>query len=229
MKKRILPTILAVLALAAAIFGANYWQKNYLAGITMTKVPVPKADIPPYTLLTADMFAEREYPRALVDQGVYQLFVADLQGSISVETLLAGLPVARRMALPPEQFRLADPSLEVISLPAEATSTVGGQVHIGEMVNIYCLQPAPQQTAGQGQDAGSPPEPVVTFVARVPVVAVLAGSGQPLVSVSSTDSEPKPMEILVVAAPHETVQDILDAIALLEHEGAKLWVTLATP
>jgi hypothetical protein len=37
------------------------------------------------------------------------------------------------------------------------------------------------------------------------------------------------MKILVVAAPQETVQTILDAIALMEHEGATLWVTLATP
>jgi len=33
----------------------------------------------------------------------------------------------------------------------------------------------------------------------------------------------------VVAAPHETVLAILQAIALSQHEGAVLWVTLATP
>ena len=228
MKSRIIQIILGLVAIAAAILGANYWQKNYLAGITMTKIPVPKADIPPYTLLTAEMFTEQEYPRALVEQGAYQLSAADLQGSISVETLLTSLPVAKRMAVPPDQFRLADPSLEVISLPAEATMAVGGQVHIGEMVNIYCLIPALKQT----DENAPPPKPEVAFVARVPVVAVLADSGQPLVSTStqnSQDSQPKPMEILLVAAPPETVQTILDAIALVQHEGASLWVTLATP
>jgi len=229
MKKRILPILLAVLALAAAIFGANYWQRNYLAGITMTRIPVPVSDIPPYTLLSTDMFTLQEYPRALTDQGAYLLSTTDLQGSISVETLLAGLPVAKRMAVPADQFRLADPALEVISLPAEATSTVGGQVHVGERINIYCLEPAPEQTTPeQGQEVGPPPKPVVAFVARVPVVAVLADSGQPLSS-GDEKSEPKPMKILVVAASHETVQAILDAIALVRHEGAFLWVTLATP
>ena len=47
MKKRILPIILGVLALAAALFGTNYWQKNYLASVSTIQVPVPKTDIPP--------------------------------------------------------------------------------------------------------------------------------------------------------------------------------------
>jgi Flp pilus assembly protein CpaB len=228
MKSRIIQIFLGLVAIAAAVFGASYWQKNYLAGITMSKIPVPQADIPPYTLLTAEMFTEQEYPRALVDQGAYLLSTADLEGSISVETLLAGLPVAKRMAVPPDQFRLANSSLEVISLPAEATMAVGGQVHIGEMVNIYCLIPAPEQT----DENAPPPKPEVAFVARVPVVAVLADGGQPLVSTSTQDSQengPKPMEILLVAAPSETVRAILNAIALVQHEGAFLWVTLATP
>ena len=68
----------------------------------------------------------------------------------------------------------------------------------------------------------------MAFVARVPVVAVLSDNGQLLAS-GTDNSQPQPMKILVVAAPHETVQTILDAIALVEHEGATLWVTLATP
>ena len=226
MKKRILPILLGVLALVAALFGTNYWQKNYLASVSTIQVPVPKADIPPYTLLSADLFTLQEYPRALTNRGGYVLSASGLNGRISAGELLAGLPVPERMAVDSNQFRLADPTLEVISLPAEAVKAAGAQIHIGEAINIYCLKPAPKQDQ---QDTNAPqPTPEVAFVARVPVVAVLSDNGQPLAS-GTDNSQPQPMKILVVAAPHETVQTILDAIALVEHEGATLWVTLATP
>ena len=236
MKKRIIQIVLALLALVAAVVGARYWQNNYLSGVSMVKIPVPLTDIPPYTLLSADMFVVQEFPRALADiqaarasttdQSVYVLSTADLEGSMSVETLMAGLPVAKRMAIPPGQFRLAAPGLEVISLPADATNTVGGQVRIGEMVNIYCLKAAPKQD--ETLPDAPPPEPEVIFVARVPVVAVFSDNGLPL-SAGGENEQPQPMRILVVAAPHETVQSILDAIALTKLEGSFIWVTLATP
>lgn len=235
MKKHILQVGLAIIALGAAFFGARYWQRNYLTGISMTQIPVPKADIPPYTVLSADMFSLQEVPRALTDQGAYILSNEQLIDSISVETLLAGLPVPKRMAVLPQQFRLADPSREVVSIPAEAVSSAGGQIHIGETVNIYCLEPAPKQD--QADQSLPAPKPEVYLIATVPVVAILADNGQPLSLSSnannqvSTDSiyQPQPMKILVVAAPHQTVQDILDAVAMVKLGGSLLWVTLATP
>ena len=210
------------------MLGTNYWQKNYLAGVSTIQVPVPKADIPPYTLLSADLFEAQEFPRALTNQGGYVLSTDDLGGKISAGILLAGLPVPERMAVPSEEFRLANPALEVISLPADAVKAAGAQIHIGEAINIYCLKPAPKQ---EQQEAGSDapvPKPEVVLVARVPVVDVLSDNGQPLSS-GTDNTQTQPMKILVVAAPHETVQAILDAIALVEHEGAILWITLATP
>ncbi len=227
MKKHILQIVLALIALAAAILGAGYWQRNYLAGVSLTQFPVPKADILPYTLLSADMFSLQEYPSALVDQGGYVLSTSQLTGAISVETLLAGLPVPNRMAVPSEQFRLADPSLEVISFPADAVSSVGGKINIGETVNIYCLEPAiKQDEVGTG---APPPKPEVHLIASVLVVAILSDNGQPLTSSSDGNNQPQPIKILVVAAPHETVQDILDAVAMVKLGGSLLWVTLATP
>ena len=235
MKKRIPQIVLAFIALVAAIFGAHYWQRNYLAGVSMTQIPVPKADIPPYTLLSADLFSLQAVPRALVDQGGYVLSTSQLTGAISVETLLSGLPVAKRMAVPPRQFRLADPSLEVISIPAEAVESVGGQLHIGETINLYSLEPAPKQA--EADVSAPPPQPEVHLIASVPVVAILADDGQPLTLSSNennqfssnSSSQPQPMKILVVAVPHETVQDILNALAMVKLGGALLWVTLATP
>jgi hypothetical protein len=76
----------------------------------------------------------------------------------------------------------------------------------------------------------------VAFVARVQVAAVLSDNGQPLSAGTDTNpgstgsnNQPQPMKILVVAAPHETVLAILNSIALVQDEGAILWITLATP
>jgi len=231
MKKRLIPILLGAVALAAALVGTDFWQKNYLASITTLQVPVPKADILPYTMLSADLFTLQEYPRALTAQGGYALSTGDLDGRISTGELLAGLPVPEHLAVPPDQFRLADPTLEVVSLPAEAVEAAGAQIHIGEAVNIYCLKPAPPQA--QQDMVGPPPEPEVELVARVPIVDVLSDGGQPLTmgedaGPGSTDQSAS-LKILVVAAPHETVLAILQAIALSQHEGAVLWVTLATP
>jgi len=242
MKKRILPILLGVLALAAAVFGTNYWQKNYLSSVATVQIPVPKVDISPYTPLSANLFALQEYPRAITSRGAYVLSTDDLEGTISAGPLLAGVPVAKRMAVPASQFRLAAPSLEVISLPADALKAAGAQIHIGEAVNIYCIKPAPKQD--QQDVLAIQPAPEVIFVARVQVAAVLSDNGQPLsmgtdANQASTSSntqaptsstyQPQPMKILVVAAPHETVLTILDAIALVQDEGAILWITLATP
>jgi len=232
MTKRIIQILLALAAIAAAIIGANYWRNNYLSGVTMVNIPVPVTNIPAYTTLSADMFVMKEFPRALADlkgsdaANLYVLSTADLEGSISVETLLEGIPVARRMAVPPDQFRLADPSLEVVSLPVEASNGVGGQIRIGETINVYIMQPAAQQD--QETTTNTPKKPEVILIAHVPVVAVLADNGQPLSSGDSS-GEPKPMKILVIAAPPETVHSILDAIAMTKLEGSLLWVTLATP
>ena len=232
MKKRIIPIVIGVLALAGGLIVGRIWQTNYLAGVTMTKIPVPKVDIPPYTVLSTELFTLQEVPRALLESGAYQVSANDMNGSISVETLLAGLPIARRMAVPDDNFRLADSTLEVISLPADATSTVGGNVRVGEVINIYSLQSAPKQDltmVGNAALENAPaPKPEVIFVARVPVVAVLADNGGPVTSGSESE-QAQPLRILVVAAPPETVQTILDAIAMTEHEGAVLWITLAKP
>jgi len=237
-RQRILQIVLAILALGAAVYGASYWQTNYLAGVSMVQIPVPASDIPPYTLLDASMFVAHDFPRALLDRG-YAASANELAGKISTGMLLAGQPVSVRLAVPPEQFRLADPALEVLSIPLECTNGIGCQVRIGEQVNIYRLQkPSNQedvQVAGIPDDGTPPettpaPETQVVFVATVPVVAVLSGDGQ--VAMQSSDNanqDKQPMKILVVAAPADVVQAILNAVARTRLGEDVLWVTLATP
>ena len=61
----------------------------------------------------------------------------EMNGLISTVQLPAGLPVAKSLAVMPENFRLADVNFEVVSIPVEPVSAVGGQIHIGQRVNLY--------------------------------------------------------------------------------------------
>lgn len=229
MKNRIFYLILALLALVAAVVGAAYWRANYLAGVTLVNLPVPRATIPPYTLLGVDMFTISQFPRALIDEsgGDYALTLDDLMGQIATGTLVAGLPVPGDLAAPPAEFRLADPALEVASIPVSPVNGVGGQVQVGEQVNIYRLQREQEMIDGEKlfeEISGEKGEAVL--VATVPVVAVLSDQGLP----ASTDpDEVLPMRILVVAAPPEVIDAVLGAVAMSELGNELLWVTLATP
>ncbi|MBC8507788.1 MAG: hypothetical protein H8D34_23215 [Chloroflexi bacterium] len=235
MKNRIFYVLLAILALGAAVAGAIYWRTNYLAGVTLVNLPVPREEIPPYTLLKAEMFTSKQFPRALIDDsgGDYALTLDALAGQITTGTLAAELPIPSSLAVPPVQFRLADPELEVASIPISPVNGVGGQVQIGELVNIYRLMRAVDILKREEVITEETISNEVTMengeallVAAVPVVAVLSDQGLP----ASTDVDsPRPMRILVVAAPPEVVEAILEAVAMSELGDELLWVTLATP
>ena len=228
MRNRIFYLILALLALAAAVVGAVYWRANYLAGVTLVNLPVPREEIPPYTLLEVEMFTISQFPRALIEQGGdYALALDNLTGQISTGILVAGLPVPGNLAVPPAQFRLADPALEVASIPVSPVNGVGGQVQVGERVNIYRLKREIETIESETvleettQEKGE-----ALLVATVPVVAVLSDQGLP----ASTDpDEVLPMRILVVAAPPAVIDAILEAVAMSELGNELIWVTLATP
>lgn len=236
MKNRIFYLILALLALAAAVVGAAYWRANYLAGVTLVNLPVPRANIPPYTLLDVEMFTISQFPRALIDDsgGNYALAIDSLARQISTGTLVAGLPVPQELVVHPTEYRLADPALEVASIPVSPVNGVGGQVQVGELVNIYRLTRGLEIVESRLETIEN--ETVLKettqergeafLVATVPVVAVLSDQGLP----ASTDpDEVLPMRILVVAAPPEVIDTVLGAVAMSELGNELLWVTLATP
>jgi Flp pilus assembly protein CpaB len=86
------------------------------------------------------MLAWRDFPRALIEtQGDYATQPEDLTGKITTSRLVAGLPIPTRLVVSPSEFRLADPDLEVLSLPVTPEVAVGGQIQIGDQVNIYRL------------------------------------------------------------------------------------------
>lgn len=229
MTRRLLELLIGLAAILVGVLGAWYGRSIYLRTVSLVSLPVPKVDIAPYTLLSAEMFQMNQFPRALVENRTgYALSLQELNGRISTSDLLAGLPVPSRLAVPPAEFRLADPDLEVISLPVSPENVVGGQVRAGEKVNLYRTNAWTEPSL-----KGDSPEPVETgrveWIACVSVVAVLAKDGEPAGEEGDQSEAVRkpPVQILVLAALPETVEEILRAQALTRVGNNQLWVTLA--
>jgi Flp pilus assembly protein CpaB len=223
-----------VLALGAGFYGRNL----YLKEVSTTQVLVPTHPIPVYTILTADMFQLREMPRTMESLPYYQS-IQELDGKISNVPLLAGLPVAQANAVPIAQFRLADATFEVISIPVEPVSAVGGQIRIGERVNLYQVLPENSDSAkGVITSASDQPGFKVELIAGSVLVVdvrnaqgVVAETNQKSADNSALGGSPQTeqVQILTLAVKPESVQVILNAIAASQKQGGLLWTTLALP
>ena len=245
--KRIVQFAIAIIAIGAGLFGAWYGRTTYLNSVVSVQLPVPQSEIEPYSIITPDMLAWREYPRALISsQHDYASQPEQLVGKIATSTLLAGLPVPVQRVASPEEFRLAAEDLEVLSLPVSPEVTVGGQVKVGDKVNIY-LATVLEGNNGEGIIPAVPADvftgtlpahPVmapgtqitatatVHLVATVPVIQILSGDG---LDVAGQGEDPQPLQILVVAAPPDIAQEIIRTQAVTTVGNNQVWITLATP
>ena len=111
---------------------------------------------------------------------------------------------------------------------------VGGQIKIGDQVNLYRLTAL--------EDQSNPIIPIVItdtlditpqqttteieLIATIPVVQVLSDEGT---TETDTGEETLPLQILVLAAPPDTIHEILAAQASTTVGNNQLWITLATP
>ena len=235
--RRSIQLMIGLLSIFLAVAAGYYGRNAYLYQVSTLEVPVPKQDIPPYTLLTASLFELREFPRAMEDLPYFHS-LKDLTGRISTSNLLTGLPVAYSHTATLPDFRLADASLEVLSIPVKPVSAVGGQIRIGERINLYKMsviqveehEPAAGSTVREGQ---------VTLVAgSVRVVDVRSargeeagpaqakGSGE---SITNEQKDPEQTQILTLAVPPDLVEAILKAVVEAEDAGGLLWASLALP
>ena len=251
--KRILQIVLGLIAIGIGVAGAWYGRTSYLGSVVTVQLPVPQADIDPYTIITPDLLAWREFPRALVeDQSGFAESPDTLVGKITTSRLVAGLPIPSQLVQVSRDFRLADPTLEVVSLPVSPEYAVGGQIEIGEMINIYRIQAwendlnviqmgamiTTVMTTTVNNQVPQTPRifTEVELVATVPIVSVLSQDGT--ADAGTTDAgtpnandnvAPLPLQILVVAAPPSIVQDILAALAVSGIGNNQIWITLAIP
>ena len=217
-----------VLALAAGIYGRN----TYLKEVSTYQVPVPVRAIPPYTLLSSDLFQMREMPRTLESLPYFQT-LADLTGLISTAPIPSGLPVAQANAVPAAEFRLADARFEVVSIPVQPVSAVGGQVQIGQRVNLYRMVEKPRDA--QADPTAKAEFTVERIAGSVLVVDVRNSQGaqagpdlsQP--DSGTTNDQLEQVQILTLALEPGLVQPVLDVVATAQKQGGLLWTTLATP
>jgi len=239
--KRVIQILIALVAIAAGIAGAWYGRNTYLDNVVTVQLPVPQSEIEPYTMITPAMLAWREYPRALVStQQDYVTQPEQLVGKISTSTLVAGLPIPAQRVASPDEFRLAAAELEVVSIPVSPEFAVGGQVKIGDKINVYRLtaweENAQNALLTAPIDVFTETVPVtpdrpstfteVELIATVPVVQVLSGDG---IAEANEGEDPQPLQILVLAAPPEVARQILEAQAATTVGNNQIWITLAVP
>lgn len=234
---RVTQFIIGLIAIALALGAGFYGRTLYLKEVSTYQVPVPVNAIPAYTILNPEMFQMREMPRTMESLPYYQSIQA-LDGIISAVPLPAGLPIAQANAVPVAQFRLADAAFEVISIPVEPVSAVGGQIRIGEHVNLYQVSEEAVAPGNTDLKLNNQPGFKVELIAGSILVVdvrnaqgVAAETSQKSDSNSTFNSSPQTeqVQILTLAVKPEAVNDILNAVANAKKQGGLLWTTLATP
>jgi Flp pilus assembly protein CpaB len=221
MARRIFEVVIGIVLLVVAFILAFVFQQAYRTGVEYQSLPVPIAEIPAYTVLESKMFEMKDFPRAL--SGGYATNLTQLAGRISNSRIPAGLPIPLALVNPPEDYRLAYPSLEMISIPITPPSAVGGQVLPGEKVNIYRIIPPGAQIIPIGS-TDPLTEPVTLIAENIPVVMALGEDGAP-VGVSSS-GHPAVAHVLVLAVTKDELDAILNLMAETK-QSAIMWVTLA--
>lgn len=236
--KRVLTLLIGVVSILTGVGVAYYAYANYAKNIEVQQLPVPVQDIAPDTLLTAEMFVLKEYPRALANG--YIRTTADLSGRVSVAMLPAGFPIPVPLAVETASYRFAPPDKTVISVPVTPSVAVGGELHLGMHIDIYRLIPPGQgsQNASFSDSIDTQNQPVrpsalvEKIVSGVVVVGIFGDqgrAGQEIASSSSPlgPSQPvdTPVRILVLALSQQEAQAVLGLIAETKRD-ALMWIAL---
>jgi hypothetical protein len=221
MGRRLFEAVMGVILIIVAIVLAFLFQQSYARGVELQSFPVPLAGIPPYTMLSEEMFEWKDFPRAL--GGGYTTSLDQLTGRISNSFIPPGLPIPLVLVTSAGDFRMADPKLEILSIPVSPESAVGGQVRIGERINIYRLIPPPDLESLTGPESLGKGN--VTLVAEEVLLTNVLGKGGAAEKASSTSREVV-TAILVLAVTDEQRDAILKLLAETE-QGAIMWISLA--
>ena len=181
---------------------------------------VPAVHIPSYAVIRPDMLVEKEFSRKLANEPLF-IRKEELVGKIATIPLQPGQLVYRSQAVSQASFRLTDdPTLEVLSFPVDPSTSVGGQIQIGQRITIYRLVAARLQetagTTGLAQD---------TAAVEVVAESVLVVDVHPGAQIEGEEWS-TPAHFLTVAVAHET------AVKLIRSAGGQraeydLWVSLA--
>jgi hypothetical protein len=226
--------LIGLISILTALVIGYLGRNMYLKEVSTDQIPVPTNPISSYTLLDQSMFQMREVPKAVTAMSYYGT-LEELDGKISVVTLPVDLPVPQTQAVSVESFRLADADMEVISIPIEPVSAVGGQIRIGERINLYRMV-LDQQTNNLSGEQDSririlciAEDVLVVDVRNAQGAAAEAQQSQQDAGVFSSQTQQEQVQILTLAVSPGMVGEILDAVAASKKQGELLWTTLAIP
>jgi hypothetical protein len=221
MGRRIFEAVAGIVLLVVAFVAAYFFQQAYKSGVEYRGFPVPVVEIPPYTVLNEKMFELKDFPSALT--GGYANTLSQLAGRMSNSRIPAGLPVPLVLISAPEEYRLADPSLEVLSIPISPPSAIGGQIKTGDNINIYRLIPPGGSFIPLGETKPIL-EPVTLIAENIPVVMVLGDTARS--SDSSEAGRVVTARTLILAVTNKQRDVILNLMGEIS-SGAIMWITLA--
>ena len=128
-------------------------------------LPVAAVDIPPYTVITADLYKMQDVPEASVPKDAV-LNMKEIEGKYTRETIYAGEPIREaRLArisgsaavLTAKLTSLGNPDLRAFALPYTPDSAAGGKVVPGDRVDIVASVRMDSQsgTVGFGKVIGA--------------------------------------------------------------------------
>jgi len=225
-------TVLGFLALLLAGISGYAVYVFFDRFTTLATLPVPAQVIPAGALILPEMLAEREVPRALLDEPVYQA-MTDLAGKVAQVPLQPGMVVYHAFAVPPAAYRLVDDSaLVVAALPVDPARAVGGQIQPGHHIDLWQL---PKLRQGDVETTGITPTLVLSDVL---VVDVRGSSGQAVARLpqavpgevaaqGTSQQQALPLQILTVAVPVTQTETLMALVAADRSNDAFLWVALA--
>lgn len=213
--KRWLEVLFGIIALAAGIYGALWVRGQFAPAQDMVTIPVPRQQIPAYTLITQDQLALREVPANVAQLTGFAVTAEDITGKVALGALAQGMPIPRALLTTPQDFSLAPPDQELFVLSVDPSLIVGGQVEPGQRVRVYDI--VTDKNSGQA---------TANFIAELPVLALLDSNGkpvQPSVPASSSAQTASKPALLVTADRPGEVQRILAAVSLAQsHSGLRM-------
>jgi hypothetical protein len=231
------------LIIALAVGGFAWLQYDRL--VASAAIVVVAQPIPPYTIITASHLTQRELPRTLLQEPIYQT-AAEAIGKLTTVPLLPGHVIYRDQAVPPAQFRLApDPRLAVVSFPIRPERAVGGRgVQIGSRIDIYRIALAPPSQSGETLTADQvlrrPGAAVEVLATDVLVVDVGGSRGEAVSSQSPREadstlessarianSQVVPLSIITVAVSPTVAAQIVQLAGEEKSGDYQIWVGLS--
>ena len=254
MFKRLLPFIIGLVSLGAALVAGFFAESRYESLIATTELPVPAIAIPVNAVISKTMLVMKAFPSPMANEAVYHR-VEEVVGKVATTPLVPGELIYRQQVVPPAQYVFTDDErLEVVSFPVSPDSAVGGQIKIGQHINIYrvalgAFQPFTTTVGAAPRPSNNEPTPsemlkgspvgVQVLAGNVTVVDVRASGGSPVQPIKAqtangtspvqqsapTTSEARPLTILTVAVPPAVAADLI-RLQGETHDKYLLWITL---